>query len=67
MTLDEARKVAAICENADGGCSHCAANLCTMLQKTFPEFVWTFVPTVYNPAYEGFRIDVSTQNGRGEP
>jgi hypothetical protein len=36
MTDDEARTVGAIACNADGGCSHCAAELIRILQKKFP-------------------------------
>jgi hypothetical protein len=42
MTLDEAKKVAAVCETADGGCSHCISSLCYYLQEDFPEFVWEY-------------------------
>ncbi len=40
MTLEEAKKVAGICENADGGCSHCVQELREMLQEIFPQFFW---------------------------
>ena len=42
MTIDEARKVAAIAETADGGCCVCVRSLAEELQETFPEFTWTF-------------------------
>jgi hypothetical protein len=42
MTLDEAKKVAAICETADGGCGHCIRDLCNHLQADFPEFAWEY-------------------------
>jgi hypothetical protein len=40
MTLEEAKKVAAICETADGGCFYCAADLCEQLAGAFTEFDW---------------------------
>ena len=56
MTLDEAKKVAAICSEADGGCSHCVSELAGMLQEQFPEFVWEY-------AYEGdFEISVKVKS-----
>lgn len=42
MTLEEAKKVAAVCGRCDSGCSVCVRDLCELLQKEFPEFVWTF-------------------------
>jgi hypothetical protein len=42
MTLDEARKVAAICETADNDCNVCAQELCEQLAEAFPEFNWTW-------------------------
>lgn len=40
MTLEEAKKVAAICSEADGGCSHCAQVLMDKLIEEFPDFHW---------------------------
>lgn len=42
MTLEEARKVAAIIERADGGCSACVSGLTDMMAEAFPEFEWTY-------------------------
>lgn len=42
MTLEEARKVAAICMTADGGCTVCVSSLARQLQERFPEFTWTY-------------------------
>lgn len=53
MTLDEARKVAAICSTADGGCGNCVQNLQEILQSMFPEFSWVYTEqdeiSLYNP------------------
>lgn len=45
MTIEEARKVAGILLNADGGCGPCIKDLCDITQRVFPEFVWTFSET----------------------
>jgi len=42
MTLEEAKKVALICEDADGNCSSCVNGLAYLLQKAFPEFNWVY-------------------------
>lgn len=42
MTLEEAKKVAAICSEADGRCQFCVSELRDLLSEAFPEFVWTF-------------------------
>jgi len=44
MTLDEARKVALICCQADSGCSTCVGAHVANLQAAFPEFVWKYDP-----------------------
>lgn len=41
MTVDEARKVAAIAASADGGCASCVTALFEKLQAVFPEFRWS--------------------------
>lgn len=41
MTIDEARKIAKICETADGGCSVCVESLRVLLQNNFPQFTWS--------------------------
>lgn len=38
MTLDEARKVAAIMNTADGGCPSCAGDLIDRFVGAFPQF-----------------------------
>lgn len=43
MTIDEAKKIAAIVATADGGCSECVKDLCLRLNEAFPEFVWEMV------------------------
>lgn len=40
MTLEEAKEVAKILDEADGGCSHCAQCLRESAQAVFPEFNW---------------------------
>jgi hypothetical protein len=42
MTLEEARKVAKVCETCDEGSWSCAQDLAAELQKAFPEFTWTY-------------------------
>jgi hypothetical protein len=51
MTLDEARKVAGVVSQADGGCPYCVSQLVESLGEMFPEFDWEmdpeeFIPTV---------------------
>lgn len=41
MTLEEAKKVAAIIGEADGGCPVCVGRLVEATRKRFPEFRWT--------------------------
>ena len=41
MTIEEAKKIAATCSTADGGCSYCIDSLREFLQNDFPEFLWT--------------------------
>lgn len=48
MTLEEAKKIAAIADTADGGCEVCVRNLIEQLQETFPEFSW-IIPADYEP------------------
>jgi hypothetical protein len=48
MTLDEAKAVAMICTNADGGCSHCVSELFEMLNNTFHEFEFTVINSYMN-------------------
>lgn len=50
MTLEEAQKVAEICSEADGGCSHCTYELMLLCQEAFPEFVWN------QKEYEGISV-----------
>jgi hypothetical protein len=38
MTLEEARRVAAVIAKADNGCPMCVRNLCAILNDEFPEF-----------------------------
>jgi hypothetical protein len=42
MTLEEAKKVAAICSTADDGCPYCVKDLCNQLALAFPQFEWAF-------------------------
>lgn len=42
MTLEEAKKVALICEEADGNCASCVHGLAELLQEAFPEFNWVY-------------------------
>lgn len=44
MTLSEAKKVAAIVSEADGGCSACVGALVEDLNRSFPEFEWSMPP-----------------------
>lgn len=44
MTLDEAKKVALICCQADGGCSVCVSAHVENLNAMFPEFKWAYDP-----------------------
>lgn len=66
MTLDEAKKIAYVCMQADGGCSTCVANLTEELNSVFPEFVWAYdkdgernMPMRYGPGED----DVSMYRG----
>jgi hypothetical protein len=43
MTLEEAIKVASVCEQADSNCEHCVKQLTSLLNETFPDFTWTMV------------------------
>ena len=45
MTEDEAKKVQAICNTADGYCHLCAEKLLEALQKAFPEHTEVFQVT----------------------
>lgn len=40
MTEEQARKIASIVINADGGCIHCVVALTMDLQREFPEHNW---------------------------
>lgn len=40
MTIEEAKKVAAICSTADSGCPFCVHELMEKLAVKFPEFEW---------------------------
>jgi hypothetical protein len=40
MTLAEAKKVAEIVGEADGGCRSCVGGLAGSLAKAFPDFNW---------------------------
>ena len=42
MTLEEARKVAAIIVTADGGCGTCVESLTELMDEAFPEYTWEF-------------------------
>lgn len=42
MTLNEAKKVAAIISQADNGCPICVGYLVEEAKKEFPAFQWTF-------------------------
>lgn len=42
MTLNEAKKIAAICSTADDGCPYCIEALRKQLASEFPEFLWSF-------------------------
>lgn len=41
MTLEEAKKVAAVCQTADGNCISCVDSLTVILNATFPQFSWS--------------------------
>lgn len=43
MTLEEAKKVARVCQEADSGCSSCVGVLAEFLNKEFPEFRWRMI------------------------
>lgn len=40
MTQEEAKIIAEIAATANGGCSHCAEDLCDKLKHDFPDFDW---------------------------
>lgn len=42
MTIDEARKVARIVSQADGGCDGCVRHMMTLLNEADLGFVWSF-------------------------
>lgn len=42
MTIDEARKVARIVSQADGGCDSCVRHMMTLLNEADLGFVWAF-------------------------
>jgi len=44
MTLEEAKKVAAIASTADNGCPTCVSALAAKLMKAFPKFNWEHIP-----------------------
>ena len=52
MTLEEAKKMAAIAMTADGGCVGCVTDMFNRLQKTFPEFTWKYTPSDFDPYVE---------------
>lgn len=58
MTLEEAKKVAGIIAEADGGCAVCVGRLVGLARRAFPEFRWSFkeyeVPVV---DHEPTRVD----------
>ena len=58
MTLEEAKKIAAIVETADGGCTHCVASLVDSLNGDFPEFEWG---TDDSKSYEAGYVTVSAK------
>lgn len=43
MTLEEAKKIAAIIDTADGGCPACVRDLARKFGEEFPEIAWRFV------------------------
>ena len=49
MTLEEAKKVAAIASTADNECSVCVRDLTRQLRKAFPEFDWEYNPVSCDP------------------
>ena len=42
MTLIEARKVAKILQQADGGCADCVSHLAAEAAVAFPQFKWSY-------------------------
>ena len=42
LSIEDAVKVAAVCNTADGGCTVCRKELCDELTKAFPEIEWEF-------------------------
>ena len=63
MTLDEAKKVAAIVETSQGGCSGCLDDALRQLNEAFPDYRFTLVKP------EGFMaaIEVEEAHVEGEP
>jgi hypothetical protein len=59
LTLEEARKVAAIVAYADGGCSHCVAALVKELDETFPEFSWTYTLDYELDLHERIKVELT--------
>lgn len=58
MTLDEARKIAAVAGTADGGCWDCVDRLVECLNETFPEFEWALArERMMGSLYQGRFID----------
>ncbi len=47
MTLEEARKIAAIAGTVDGGCAGCCEDVVERLNSAFPEFAWTVLDDFY--------------------
>ena len=63
MTLEEAKKVAAIVSEADGGCSVCVGCLVDSLRSAFPEFCWVF--TEYEPVLVTQNTETAASSGAG--
>lgn len=42
MTLDDAKKIAAIIETADGGCPSCVHKQLEKVREAFPRFYWEY-------------------------
>lgn len=40
MNIKEARKIAEVIAQANGGCSYCVSDLIEQLNERFPEFKW---------------------------
>lgn len=45
LTLEDAKKLAKIAAEVDGGCSVCVPAVCEELTKAFPDFLWSYDET----------------------